>query len=102
MCGKPEPVVEWKVGSKELNGSIDKTLAAQHQYTYTITTKLTSDMCGKQLTYAAQGFKTATGSSLILMKGCKFQFVLLLFSKFKQEVPRNVSALNVFVSEKEV
>uniref|UniRef100_A0A7M5UU14 Uncharacterized protein n=1 Tax=Clytia hemisphaerica TaxID=252671 RepID=A0A7M5UU14_9CNID len=94
LCGKPQPAVTWKIGDKEINGTVDKTETDKHQYTYTLKTKLMSDMCGRELSYVANGYhRKRTASSMILMKDCKFHFfttftfnpyhtLLVLFEKF--------------------
>ncbi|XP_066929782.1 uncharacterized protein [Clytia hemisphaerica] len=69
LCGKPQPAVTWKIGDKEINGTVDKTETDKHQYTYTLKTKLMSDMCGRELSYVANGYhRKRTASSMILMK----------------------------------
>ena len=85
MCGKPQPTMSWMVGDKAFNGTVDSTKADQHQYTYSFKRKVTSDMCGKNVSYKATGFqnKMVTGSSLILMKKCKFDVEFLTILHFK-------------------
>ena len=57
------------VGDQSFNGNVDSTKADQHQYTYSFKQTITSDMCGKIISNQATGFH---GSSLILLKNCKF------------------------------
>ena len=68
------------VGDQSFNGNVDSTKADQHQYTYSFKHKITSDMCGKNISYQATGFHNVSGSSLILLKECKFIFISALKS----------------------
>ena len=80
MCGKPQPIVSWFVGDQSFNGTVNTTKADQHQYTYSFKQAITSDMCGKNISYQATGFQGSqvSGSSLILLKECKFTILYLL------------------------
>ena len=49
------------------NGTVDTTKADQHQYTYSFNRTITSDMCGKYISYQATGFHNVSGSSLIIL-----------------------------------
>ena len=55
------------VGDQSFNGNVDWTKA--DQYTYSFKQTITSDMCGKIISNQPTGFH---GSSLILLKNCKF------------------------------
>ena len=78
LCGKPKPTISWMVGDQSFNGSVNTTKADQHQYTYFFKKTITSDMCGKYISYQATGFHNVSGSSLILLKECKFTILYLL------------------------
>ena len=78
LCGKPQPTMSWMVGDQSFNGTVDLTKADQHQYTYSFKRTITSDLCGKNISYQATGFHNISGSSLILLKKCKF-IVLYFF-----------------------
>ena len=67
------------VGDQSFNGTVDSTKANQHQYTYSFKQTITSDMCGKYISYQATGFHNVSGSSLILLKKCKFRIVFYKF-----------------------
>ena len=76
MCGKPQPTMSWMVGDQSFNGTVDSTKADQHQYTYSFKKTITdTNMCGKNISYQATGFHIVSGSSLILLKSCKFMFI---------------------------
>ena len=64
--------MSWMVGGQSFNGTVDVTKADQHQYTYSFKRTITSSMCGKTISYQATGFHNVSGSSLILLKNCKF------------------------------
>ena len=64
--------MSWIFGGQSFNGTFDLTKADQHQYTYSFKRMITSDMCGKTMSYQATGFRNISGSSLILLKNCKF------------------------------
>ena len=87
LCGKPQPTMSWMVGDQSFNGTVDLNKADQHQYTYSFKGKVTSDMCGKNISYQATGFqnKMVTGSSFILMRKCKCS----LFFKYFENEPNN-------------
>ena len=78
MCGKPQPIVSWMIGDQSFNGTVDTTKADQHQYTYSFEQRITSDMCGKKISYQVTGFQNVSGSSLILLNNCKFEFYFFL------------------------
>ena len=83
MCGKPQPMISWMVGDQSFNGTVNLTNADQHQYTYSFKQKITSDMCGKNISYQATGFHNISGgSSLILLKNCKSIISTDIFLKF--------------------
>ena len=67
MCGKPQPIISWMVDHQSFNGTVNSTKADQHQYTYSFKRTITSDMCGKNISYQATGFHNVSGSSLILL-----------------------------------
>ena len=71
LCGKPQPTMSWMAGDQSINGSVDLTKADQHQYTYSFKQRITSDMCGKYISYKATAFHTVTGFSLVFLKNCK-------------------------------
>ena len=77
LCGKPQPTMSWMVGDQSFNGTVDSTKADQHQYTYSFKRTITSDMCGKNISYNATGFHNVSGSSLILFGNCKFRKKML-------------------------
>ena len=74
LCGKPQPTISWIVGDQTFDGSVVQTNADEHEYTYSFSKKMDSGMCGKTISYQATGFgnNKVNGSSLILMKNCKF------------------------------
>ena len=76
LCGKPQPTISWMVGDQSFNGTVNSTKADQHQYTYSFKRTITSDMCGKKISYKATGFHNVSGSSLILLKICKFTLTI--------------------------
>ena len=74
LCGHPQPTLSWMVGDQLFNGSIVKTNAGKHQYTYSFNKEIDSGICGKTFFHQGTGFghNMVTGSSLILMKNCEF------------------------------
>ena len=76
LCGKPRPTVSWIFGGKTFNGSVVQTNADQHQYMYSFKKEIDSGMCGKKISYQTTGFGNikVTGSSLIIIKNCKYYF----------------------------
>ena len=56
------------IGDQSFNGTVSLTKADQHQYKYSFQQRITSDMCGKAISYQATGFRNISGSSLILLK----------------------------------
>ena len=78
LCGKPKPTISWMAGDQSFKGNVDLTKADQHQYTYSFKRTITSDMCGKNISYQATGFHYVSGSPLILLKKCKFTISYLL------------------------
>ena len=80
LCGKPQPIVLWMLGDKSINGTVDSTKADQLQYRYSFNQRITSDMCGKYLSYQATGFQNISGSYLVLLKNCKSKWGFLIFS----------------------
>ena len=74
LCGKPQPIVFWMIGDQSFNGTVDITKADQHQYTYSFKRRITSDMCGRKLSYQAIGSQNRriTGSSIMLMRNCNY------------------------------
>ena len=85
LCGKPFPRLTWTIDNKEINGTVDRRNADQHQYTYSFKTKVSSAMCGKMVKYEAVGFKDkkVKGNSMILMSSCKcFYYVIFQFFRY--------------------
>ena len=76
LCGKPRPKLSWMIGNQSINGTIDSTNADQHQYTYSFKQKVTTDMCGKSVSYRGTGFQNnvVTGKALIVMDKCEYPF----------------------------
>ena len=64
LCGKPQPTVSWMVGDQSFNGFVNLTKADQHQYTYSFKRTMTSDMCGKNISYQATGSVSYTHLTL--------------------------------------
>lgn len=58
LCGNPQPQLEWKVGTRVINGTVDESLRRQHRYTYRVAFEsLTHSVCGKVFSYVAIGYK---------------------------------------------
>ena len=58
LCGNPQPQLEWKVGSRIINGTVDESFHRQHRYTYHIAFEsITYTVCGKIFSYVAIGYK---------------------------------------------
>ena len=66
------------IGDQSFNGTFDLSKADQRQYIYSFKQRITSDMCGKNISYQATGLQNVSGSSLILFKNCKFKFNFFL------------------------
>ena len=62
-------------------------MKSKHQYTYSFNEKVTSDMCGKVISYEATGY-TGTRKEIVskvLVKKCRFRILLLCVVVFDRK-----------------
>ena len=85
LCGNPQPNVTWYIGETIVNGSVVKANKEDYQYIYSFKTTVTSDMCGKNISYIANAENTfqnkSTSLSKIFVENCKLSYIAVYLLK---------------------
>ena len=74
LCGNPQPNVKWYIDETIVNGSVVKSSKEDYQYIYSFKATVTSDMCGKNISYRIENYQNkAISLSTVYVDNCKFK-----------------------------